>query len=115
MVFLYFGDPMRSIRWREPGRRRFGIVLRKDEAALEHRFQEDEDAEEMPVGAGEHDGRHSANDGEMNDDDSAEGYLAEFFKFEGRVFCLTKTEKKIGPWEKDNPKITKQANRGWGA
>jgi hypothetical protein len=52
--------------------------LRKDEAALEHGFQEDEDAEEVSIRAGEHDGRHSADDGEMNDDDAAEGYLAEF-------------------------------------
>src|SRR5437870_1417627 len=61
----------------EPRRRRFGIILRKDEAALEHGFQEDEDAEEVSIRASKHDCHHAANDGEMNDDDAAESYLAE--------------------------------------
>jgi hypothetical protein len=63
----------------EPRWRRFGLPLGNDLAAVEHRFQEDEDAKEMPVGSGEHDGGHAADDGEVNDEDTAEGLLAEPF------------------------------------
>ena len=75
VVFLYFGDPMRSIKLDSQAGGVLGCHWGMTRLQLSIVLKKDEDAEEMPVGAGEHDGAHAANDREVNDEDAAESLL----------------------------------------
>jgi hypothetical protein len=72
---LVFGRSDAVHELAQPGRWSFGFVLREEETDVEHRLQEDEHAKEVAVRACERDGAHAANDGEVNDYDTAEALL----------------------------------------